>query len=232
MGCAIEIEWAVDMGDWGKPTPRGRPRREPTLYVLQIRPLATHFLQQQIDMEELPDSQVLCRTEQALGHGVLTDIHDIVYVRRDALQGHTTKQVAAEVGEVNHDLKDRRVPYVLIGPGRWGSSDSRLGIPVEWRQISGARVIAETPIQDRKVEPSQGTHFFQNITSLGVGYLTLDRISRDGAGSAYIDMDWLDSQPARHESGAVRHLRFDEPLKIYLDGRRGLAAILLPGAQP
>ncbi|MEE8410269.1 MAG: PEP/pyruvate-binding domain-containing protein, partial [Myxococcota bacterium] len=229
MGCAVEIEFAVDMADWGKPTPRGRNRETPTLYVLQIRPLATHFLQQQIDIDDFPAADVLCRSNQSLGHGVFDDVHDLVYIRRDALEVSSTQKIGEQIGAINAELRAERAPYVLVGPGRWGSSDPRLGIPVEWRQISGARVIAETPLEGRKVEPSQGTHFFQNITSLGIGYLTLDCSSRQGSdGDGFIDTDWLDLQDAVHETSAVRHIRFDDPMRVYLDGRRGRATILRP----
>ncbi len=228
LGCAVEVEFAVDMGDWGKPaTAEARP---PTLHILQIRPASSPVLTQSVELAEAPSDEIFIRTDQALGHGVHTDVRDVVYVKPGTVDGLPGKAVAEEVGQVNAALREQGVGFVLIGPGRWGSSDPRLGIPVEWRHIAGARVIAETPLKDRRVEPSQGTHFFQNITSLGVGYLTLTRVSRDG--QSFVDLDWLDRQPAVRETAAVRHVRFEHPLAIYLDGRRGTATILKPKPEP
>ncbi|MFC1611021.1 PEP/pyruvate-binding domain-containing protein [Myxococcota bacterium] len=227
MGCALEIEFAVDMGDWAEPATEGR---EPILYILQIRPLATQFTQQHIDTRDFSAEHLLCHTNRSLGHGIITDISDIVYVKRNALDHHATTEVAKQVGAINTELHDKRRLFMLIGPGRWGSSDPRLGIPVEWKQISGARIIAETKLEDREVEPSQGTHFFQNITSLGIGYLTLTRIDRRGdPNQSFVDFDWLDSQPAANETPAVRHVHLDSPILTYLDGRQGAATILKPG---
>lgn len=228
MGCAVEIEFAVDMGDWGRTAQSDRPAREPVLNVLQIRPLATHFLSQEMEPQDFPAAEVICHTDRALGHGHIENIFDLVYVRRDALDKHATPEIARQLGEINRTLQQEARPFMLVGPGRWGSSDPRLGIPVEWRQIAGARVIAETRIRDREVEPSQGSHFFQNITSLGVGYLTLSGLGRQDDAASFIDMDWLDTIPAHRETSAVRHLRFDKPLRIYLNGRRGDATILRP----
>jgi hypothetical protein len=231
MGCALEVEFAINMGDWGRPVKRGRTRQEPTLFILQIRPLATQFTQQQIDVQDFPNESLLSQTSSALGHGVVTDVHDVVYVKRDALDHHATSDIAKQVGELNRELHRNRQPFLLVGPGRWGTSDPRLGIPVEWKQIAGARVIAETRIRGRDVEPSQGTHFFQNITSLGVGYLTLGTTERDLQNrDGFIDLGWLDEQEATRETSAVRHVHFDEAARIYLDGRRGNATILKPGA--
>ena len=229
MGCAVEIEFAVDMGDLGTTPPPTRALRRPRLYVLQIRPLATHFRQQQTEMGELPFERMICQTGSSLGQGARTDVRDFVYVRPNAVDHHNTVEIARQVGQINARLQAARRPYVLIGPGRWGSSDKRLGIPVEWKQIAGAATIAETPMKGMSVEPSQGTHFFQNITSLGVGYLTVEHTRRpEQPGPDFVDIAWLENQPAETEMSAVRHLGFEKPVRIYLDGRRGTAVILQP----
>ncbi len=230
MGCPVEIEFAVGAGDYGRSPPAGEAARPPTLYVLQIRPLATHFAEPAVETNGVRDDEVLCWTDRALGQGVIDDIYDLVYVKPDALEGHTTKEIAAQVGELNASLQRSRVPFLLIGPGRWGTSDPSLGLPVEWRQIAGARVIAETPLRGEEVEPSQGSHFFHNITSRGVGYLTLGSAhsSAGNRSGGYLDLLWLEGTPAHQETTAVRHLRFSEPLRIVLDGRRGTAMVVKP----
>jgi hypothetical protein len=134
--------------------------------------------------------------------------------------------IAEEVGRLNAKLQEAERPYLLIGPGRWGSADRWLGIPVEWPQIAGARVIVETDLEDFKVTPSQGTHFFQNLTSFQVGYLT---VNASDAG-ARIDWDWLKTVPAAEETRFLRHLHLFEPLTVLIDGRSGRAVVLKPGA--
>jgi hypothetical protein len=134
------------------------------------------------------------------------------------------------VGEINAPLQRAGRPFFLIGPGRWGTSDARLGVPAEWNQIAGAAIIAETRLRDREAEPSLGSHFFGNVTSLGLGYLTLHGKTHD-TGGAFIDFAWLDSQEAKRETPAVRHVQLDKPLRAYLDGRRGRATILKPSKE-
>jgi hypothetical protein len=182
---------------------------------------------QQIVVQHFGPEELLCATDKALGHMMREDIRDIVYVKQDAVDQYTTPEIAGQVGELNAPLQRAGRPFFLIGPGRWGTSDARLGIPAEWKQIAGAAIIAETRLKDRAVEPSLGTHFFANLTSLGLGYLTIHGDVRD-RGSAFIDFAWLDAQEAAHETTAVRHLRLDAPLRVYLDGRQGQATILKP----
>lgn len=229
MGCAVEIEFAVDMGDWGKSVGRGQRRREPCLYVLQIRPLATSFLDRQLEAPRLEPENLLAHTRAALGHGVLEDLRDVVYVKRGPFDMRKAQAIASEVGAVATELRDAGASFALIGPGRWGTSDPRLGIPVHWSQIAGASLIVETPVEGRAVEPSQGTHFFQNITSLGIGYLTVEHTTRpEDPETNWLDLDWLDAQPAAHETESVRHVRLEQPLMAWLDGQRGRATILKP----
>ena len=225
LGAPVELEFAVDVPPVGK----ARPDETPTLYVLQVRPQATQILTGHVDTENLPAEQILCRTDRSLGHGIIEEIRDIVVVKRDDLGSDETPAVAAEVGRLNAALVEERVPYLLIGPGRWGSSDPRLGIPVKWAQIAGARVIVETSFRDRSVEPSQGAHFFHNVTSFHLGYLTLFGGGKaGGAGARFLDAAWLREQPTHAETAGVRHVRLERPLRVYLDGRHGTATVLKP----
>jgi CheY-like chemotaxis protein len=211
-GHGVEIEFAVDM----------RPSASPVLYVLQVRPQAGGVGGAGAELPDPDPSVELCRTDVALGHGVIGGLRDIVYVKRDMKDRSTVAAAAIEVGRFNAKLLEEGRPYVLIGPGRWGSSDPRLGIPVVWSQISGAKVIVETKLEGRSVEPSQGSHFFHNVLSMQLGYLTL---SLDGQRIAQLDQAWLDRQ-AGTELEAVRHIQLDAPMTVILDGRRGQAAIL------
>ncbi len=229
LGGPVEIEFAVDAGDWGRVAVEGRARREPRLYVLQVRPQATRDLQGAVETEGFEPEQILCTTDRSLGHGVVDGIRDIVYVKRADLQAHETPSVAAQVGELNAKLVADKVPFLLIGPGRWGSSDPRLGVPVKWAQIAGAKVIVERAFQDRDVEPSQGAHFFHNVMSFRIGYLTISNVDRrEDAHRRSFDAAWLDAQPAISDTGEVRHVRLERPLRILLAGRRSTATLLKP----
>lgn len=220
MGGEIEIEFAVDMGDWGRDTPYGRKRRVPRLYVLQVRPMASQeFHGPRVDLASFADEGLLCRTSRALGDGVIDDIHDIIYVRGEHIDGTQTREVARRVRELNAALTAAGRRYLLIGPGRWGTSDPSLGVPVEWSDIAQARVIIETSFGDRHVEPSQGTHFFQNIVALRIGYLT---ITSDAQG--FLDQQWLETRAL--EPGRVQHIELEQPIGVRLDGRTGCAVII------
>jgi CheY-like chemotaxis protein len=231
MGCAVEVEFAVEAGDWGRPPQRGREPELPTLYVLQVRPQATQQMEAAIDTEGYPPGSVLCHTDRSMGHGVVEGIHDVVYVPRDDLEAHETPAVAAEVAELNTRLRAEGRPYLLVGPGRWGSSDPRLGIPVKWAHISGAKIIVETAFKDRDVEPSQGAHFFHNVTSFRIGYLTLSHADRSDGTGRVLDAAWLGAQPTAHVGREVRHIRLEHSLRVLLDGRRSAATILKPGTR-
>ncbi|MDF1562174.1 MAG: PEP/pyruvate-binding domain-containing protein [Deltaproteobacteria bacterium] len=229
LGGDVEIEFAVDPGDHGKHV-RGRKREPPSLSLLQIRPMiARSFADGTEELTDVRPEQLLCRTTQALGHGVMRDVRDVVYVTSNELDAFSTPSVAQEVGGINRQLMEEGRPYLLIGPGRWGTSDPALGIPVDWEQIAGARTIIEVPFGTRAVEPSQGTHFFLNITSLRIGYLTVaGGIDDPSRADGFLDRAWLDSRPARAESATVRCIRFDDPLTIELYGREGSAQIIKP----
>ncbi len=222
IGGEVECEFAVDMADWGKEPPPHRARRQPRMYLLQVRPQASPDVRRlNFDLETVAPDAVLCRTARALGNGVVDGIRDVVYVVRDDVDFNYTRAAAEYVRGFNEELVARGAEYMLIGPGRWGTSDPSLGIPIEWSGIAGARVIVETPMADRYVEPSQGSHFFQNVMSQRVGYLTLTSEDR-----GFLDREWLDAQPAAGEVDGVRHVRLEQPLAVCLDGLKGSAVVL------
>ncbi len=207
MSCPVEIEFAVNLSH-----PDG-----PEFGVVQIRPMAIEVGTENLDeaLRTIDRADILCSSEQALGHGRIRDIQDVVYVRPESFDRSRTQTVAEEVGAANRHLAALGRPFLLIGPGRWGTSDRWLGIPVEWRQISGARAIVETDLDEVPVTPSEGTHFFQNLTSFGIGYFTIHR----QAGGGWIDYAWLDAQPAESETAYLRHVRLARPLDLRIDGR-------------
>lgn len=217
VGFPVEIEFAMD---W----PKGE---SPVLYLLQMRPLAVQSLQADVDFGNYERSQILCETDMALGHGTFSNIRDIVFVKQGPVSAVTTPKIAEQVGNLNSSLIKQDRGYFLIGPGRWGSSDPSLGIPVQWSQIAGARLIAETSMDSHHVEPSQGTHFFQNIVSKGIGYLTLSQPAREtGISQSMLDRDWLEKQPVVFETEWIKHIHLDQPLIANLDGRVGRAVVL------
>lgn len=214
MGCPVEIEFAVNL----KPE-MGGPAE---FAFLQIRPMLVDTKAENLDklLQETDWDQILCSSRQALGHGRSRDIKDVIYVKPEAFDRGRTPLIAQEIEQINNRLQNSKLPYLLIGPGRWGSADRWLGIPVEWHQISGARGIVETAMKEIAVEPSQGTHFFQNLTSMGIGYFCVSDRDKD----SFVDYDWLDRQEASEETRFLRHVRLGEALDIRVDGksRRGL----------
>ncbi len=207
MSTAVEVEWAVTLS----PTP-DRPHR---FGFLQIRPLAMSSDGAKLSADDLTEGNPLVSTEVALGNGRYDDLTDVVYVPPERFDRAVTVAIAAEVADLNARLKKAGTPYLLLGPGRWGSADRWLGIPVRWDQISGAQVIVETDLPDFKVTPSEGTHFFQNLTSFQVGYLTVNH----GKPRTVCEWERLDAMEAVWEGQYVRHLRLSNPLEILIDGR-------------
>lgn len=216
MSSAVEIEFAANLS-----TPN-RDRKE--FCVLQLRPMVISHEGDQLSIEDTAEEDVICHSSQVLGDGVLRDIRDLVYVDIDRFDRALSREVATEVGLFNQDLTAEGLPYVLIGVGRWGSSDPWLGIPVKWDQISGARVMIETGFKDLKVTPSQGTHFFQNLISFRIGYFTVNSALK----GEFINWGWLAEQPSVRERKFARHLRFDRPLTIKMNGRSNRGVILKP----
>ncbi len=214
LNCAVEIEFAVNLHpDEQQPHEFG---------LLQVRPLAAELETPTLPEELLTDPRAVIATDTALGNGRYDGIRDIVYVDPERFDRGRTPEIAEQVGELNRRLQDEGCRYLLIGFGRWGSSDRWLGIPVQWVQISGAAVIVESDTGDFKVTPSQGTHFFQNLTSFRVGYLTV------GQGHGRIDWEWLRRQPAVAETRFLRHVRLPQPLEVLVDGHHSRAVVLAP----
>ncbi|MBI3006252.1 MAG: histidine kinase [Ignavibacteriales bacterium] len=216
MGTPVEIEFAVRMS-----VADGSPRE---FGVLQMRPVALSYESEQLATEELKHESLICYSEQVLGHGVLSDLYDIVLVDVDRFERSKSQEVAQEVMHMNRKLVDEGRPYVLIGVGRWGSLDPWLGIPVKWDQISGARAIIETGFKDMDVTPSQGSHFFQNITSFMVGYFTVSSLTNHG----FVDWKWLAEQVPAEELTYVRHLRFQAPVVVKMNSHLNKGVILKP----
>jgi len=188
--------------------------------LLQVRPMAIPRGDSKVSPIELNDPQVVLASERALGHGLKEDICDIVFINPIAFSYKNSLAVAQEVEQFNHRLAGQETTYVLIGFGRWGSSDPWLGVPVDWGQLSGARVIVEAPFGDTNPDPSQGAHFFHNLISLGVFYMTVR-----GRGNARVDWDWLEQQKMVSEGIYLKHVRVENPLVVRVDGLAGLGLI-------
>jgi hypothetical protein len=213
----VEIEFAVDLS-----VPDGTPAE---FGFLQMRQLAPSRELEELDVSGVERSALLCRTGQALGNGKIEGVRDVVVVDFHQFERAKSLAAAQEVARLNDELLRSGTPYLLVGVGRWGSRDPWLGIPVVWEQISGARAIVEAGLPGFKVEPSQGSHFFQNLVSFDVGYFTVDSDGADG----FVDWEWLSGQPAVSEAGAVRHLSFPDPLLVKVNGRRHEGVIFKPG---
>ena len=203
----VEIEFACTLND----------DRTGEFYLLQIRPIVDSKQVLDQDIMTIPDDKCLLRSHNSLGHGVSDDIVDVVYVKTDEnFTASDNPVVAMEVERINKKFLADGKNYVLVGPGRWGSSDSWLGVPVKWPHISAAKLIVETTLKNYSVDPSQGTHFFQNLTSFGVGYFTID----ENKGMGFFRKEILDAMPAVEETPHVRHVRFSKPLHIMMDGMK------------
>ena len=220
----VEIEFACNLGSGASLTsPSGD--NEGAFYLLQIRPIVDSKQVLDEDLAAIPDEQCLLRSHNSLGHGISEDVTDVVYVKAgDDFTAVNNPYIADEIEQINRRFLADDKNYVLIGPGRWGSSDPWLGIPVKWPHISAARVIVEAGLKNYHVDPSQGTHFFQNLTSFGVGYFTINTYTGDGV----LQKEVLDAMPAVEETQYVRHVRFERPLKIMMDGKKQHGVVLLP----
>ena len=218
----VEIEFACNLenGEQGK--------MNGNFYLLQIRPIVDSKQVLDADLDAISDEKCLLRSANSLGHGISEDVTDVVYVKTsDDFTASENPYIADEIEQINRRFLNEGRNYVLVGPGRWGSSDYWLGIPVKWPHISAARVIVEEGLKNYHVDPSQGTHFFQNLTSFGVGYFTINTYTGDGV----FQKEVLDSMPAVEETPHVRHVRFDKPLKIMMDGKKQKGVVLLPDAE-
>lgn len=214
MNKPIEIEFACDLD---------RPKGEPKIfYLLQIRPIVETDERVQIDLENVEAAETILMSNAALGNGIINNLVDIVYVKPESFNPADTQKIALNVEAVNERFLKEGKNFILIGPGRWGSSDPWLGIPVKWPQISAARVIIESSLDNYRIDPSQGTHFFQNLTSFRVGYFTLNPTVNDG----YYDLEYLNAQDAVYEDQYLRHVRFENPVVVKIDGKKNKAVIL------
>jgi hypothetical protein len=217
MSNPIEIEFAINLD-----VPSGDPK---IFSFLQIRPIVEQNDFKDVLPEFIDTKDTIIYAESALGNGKYKGIHDFVYVKPETFNAANTREIALAVEDINKQFENREEKYVLVGPGRWGSSDSWLGIPVIWPQISNAKVIVESGLDEYRIDPSQGTHFFQNLTSFKVGYLTINPFINDG----FLDINYLNSQEAIYENNFLRHIRFNTPLNIVIEGKNNKAVIFKEG---
>ena len=213
----VEVEFAVRLND----------DRTGVFYLLQIRPMVDNKMMLDEDLREIPDEATLIRSHNAIGQGVTNDVYDVVYVKTEDYSAYNNPAIADEIDRINRRFLEEGRNYVLVGPGRWGSSDPWLGVPVKWPNISAARVIVESGLTNYRVDPSQGTHFFQNLTSFGVGYFTVNDYMGDGV----YNQAFLNRQPAVEESAHVRHVRFSSPVVIKVDGMKKEGVVMMPGEE-
>jgi hypothetical protein len=216
LGSAVEIEFAVTL-----PSAGGAPAE---FGFLQLRPLALARETEALEIRSVEESRVLCRSASVLGNGRVDDVRHLVVVDPQRFERGRSREVAQALSQFNARLVSEGHSYLLIGAGRWGSADPWLGIPVTWEQISGARVIVEAGLRDFRVTPSQGTHFFHNLTCFNVGYFTVN----PDAGEGWVDWDWLAAQPAEREVESVRLLAFDKPVVALINGKKSEGLILKP----
>ena len=209
----VEIEFAVTL-----------TKQKATFYLLQIRPMVDVKADLSEDLNLIPEDKLILKSFNSLGHGIMEDVFDIIYVKTEGYTASNNQLIAYEIEKLNRKFLDEGKHYVLVGPGRWGSSDTWLGIPVKWPHISAARVIVEAGLTNYRVDPSQGTHFFQNLTSFGVGYFTINAYMNDGVYS----QDFLDAQPAVEETQFLRHVRFEHPIVVKMDGKKKLGVVMMP----
>jgi CheY-like chemotaxis protein len=216
MGTPVEIEFAVNMNS--------KNGKKKEFGLLQLRPLVVSFEEEQLNIKDIEDDKLICRSSQVMGNGIINDIKDILVVDYTLFDRAKSREVAAEVALFNNELLKRNKPYLLIGMGRWGSLDPWLGIPVTWEQISGAKAIVETNFKDMVVEPSQGSHFFQNLTSFMVAYFTVNSLRKKG----YINWDWLLSVAPYAQKTYTKHLQFNDPLLLKMNGHKNKGIIMKP----
>ena len=211
----VEIEFAVNFDANNKTG---------VFYLLQIRPMVDIKADLDEDLSLIPEDKIILKSENSLGHGAMDDICDIVYVKTDGYSASNNQLIAYDIEKLNKRFLDEGKHYVLVGPGRWGSSDTWLGIPVKWPNISAARIIVEAGLTNYRVDPSQGTHFFQNLTSFGVGYFTINAFMNDGI----YNQEFLNSLPVVEETKYLRWVRFEKPLTVKMDGKKKLGIVALP----
>jgi CheY-like chemotaxis protein len=216
MNNPIEIEFAANLE-----TPAGTPK---IFNFLQIRPIVHNDQSFNLNIDHVKMNETLLFSDSALGNGLFKGIKDLVYIKPGSFNAAHSEKIAIDIEKINAGFVKTGAGYVLIGPGRWGSADPWLGIPVKWPQISAARLIVESGLKNYRIDPSQGTHFFQNVTSFRVGYFTINSFNKEG----YYDVDFLDQLDAVYEDEYVRHVKFDKPLEIMIDGKKHKGVIMKP----
>lgn len=216
MGHPVEIEFAVKL--------KSAEQKISTFHLLQIRPIVENSEVIVENLEIIPNEKTIIKSQRILGNGIINDVYDFVYIKPEAFDPSQSREMVTEVDELNAQMQSEGRYYVLTGPGRWGSSDPWLGVPVKWSQISNARTIIEAGLENYRVDPSQGTHFFHNLTSLQVGYFTINPYMDDG----FYDLDFLKNQPTISEGKYLRHVRFKKPIIIKMDGKKSIGVILKP----
>ncbi len=212
----VEIEFAVNFAS--------NPSEKHTFNLLQIRPILENKEKLSEDLTKISQDATIVKASKVLGNGAFNNTRDLIYIKPATFDASQNPQTAMTIARLNDELVKENRKYILIGPGRWGSSDSWLGVPVQWTQISGASLIIEAGLENYRIEPGQGTHFFQNLISANIGYFTINPFMNDG----FYDIDFLDSHPACYEDDQIRHIRFDSPAVIKISGRKGTGVILKP----
>jgi hypothetical protein len=219
MGTPVEIEFAVDLTTEGN--------GKPNFYILQIKPLLGDLEEYNLDLSEVNRKQLVLYSERAMGNGRIDGLRDLIFVDPETFDKARTVEMTRELEELNNRLKEEDRHYILIGPGRWGSRDPWLGIPVNWNHISNVKIIVEAELPEFRVDPSLGSHFFHNVTSMNIGYFDIPCNS----GGNFIDWEWLRSHSPAHRTEHLLHLRFKDPLVAKMDGRKRIAVIFKPSAQ-
>ena len=216
MGKPVEIEFAVNLD---------LPKDEPKVFsLLQIRPIVGKHNTVNLKLDDIRPEDAIILSNTALGNGIIKDIRDFIYIKPEAFDASKSQEIGRRLESINERFIAEKKNYVLVGPGRWGSADPWLGIPVRWPQISAARLIVESGLENYRIDPSQGTHFFQNLTSFNVGYFTINPYIKDG----YYDLAFLSGQPAFHEDEYIRHIRFENPIRIEIDGKKNIGVVYKP----
>jgi hypothetical protein len=224
LGNAVEIEFAVRLPQQAESMDRQPTGQAAEFGFLQIRPLTLARDTEDLALDDVRPEQLICQSSKVLGNGRIDNLHDVVVVDSQRFERSRSQEVATAVARFNRLLNEENRPYLLIGVGRWGSTEPWLGIPVEWDEISGARVIVEAGFRDFRVTPSQGSHFFQNLTAFQIGYFTVN----PDAGEGSVDWQWLAEQPVVEEQGCVRHLQFAEPIRVLMNSRTSQGVIFKP----
>jgi hypothetical protein len=213
LGYPVEIEYAIDMN-------RDQQGRA-SFYLLQVKPLIGSADNYYIDLEKIDQERIVLFTEKSMGNGKIDDICDVIYVEPDKFNKTRTMEIVAEIDQLNNMMKEEEKPYILIGPGRWGTKDRFIGIPVVWPQISNARIIVEMSLSDFPLDASMGSHFFHNVTAMNVGYFSVQHTSRKD----FIDWELLRLQHVVNKTGFCTHVRFDQPLTIVMDGKKRMSIV-------